>query len=281
MIDLNKLVEQAGDLSPLPASTVRLAAIVSNLDCSLDDVTELIMFDQALTMKLLRAANSAARGSSTPVSNVRDAVLRMGTAQVLTLTVAAGAKPLLQTRVPAYGLSEGALWRHSVAAAVAAETVQIFGPDESPADVFTAALLHDVGKLVMGRFLSPEILDYIKRAQEVDHLGQLEAESLLLNANHGELGGLIAQNWKLPPRVVLGITYHHNPQQGMEAICYLTYLANQLAKRIEAALDNRHYEIEISPEVADHLAVTPAMLNTLYPLAFSRYAEVSRRYNAI
>jgi len=241
----------------------------------------LIMFDQALTMKLLRAANSAANASATPVGNVRDAVLRMGTAQVLSLTVASGAKQLLQARVPAYGLGEGALWRHSVAAAVAAETVQIFSADESPADTFTAALLHDVGKLVMGRFLSPEILDYIRRAQEVDHLGQLEAESLLLNVNHGELGGLIAQNWNLPPRVVQGITYHHNPAQGMDGICYLTFLANQLAKRIEAGLDGRTYEPKIPPDVSERLALTPEMLNDLYPVAASRYAQVSRRYNAV
>ena len=52
--------------------------------------------------------------------------------------------------------------------------------------------LHDVGKLVMGRFISPEISE-LRRAQEVERLGQLEAESLLLSVNHAELGGLIAQ----------------------------------------------------------------------------------------
>jgi HD-like signal output (HDOD) protein len=109
----------------------------------------------------------------------------------------------------------------------------------------------------------------------------LEAESLLLDVNHGELGGLIAQNWNLPPRVVQGITYHHNPAQGMDGICYLTYLANQLAKRIEAGLDGRAYEVDLPQEVAEYLSVTPEMLNALYPLAATRYAEVSRRYNAV
>jgi HD-like signal output (HDOD) protein len=281
MIDLDRLIEQANELAPLPATTVRLTQLVGSPHCDLEDVSELIAFDQALTVKLLRAANSAASGSAIPVGTVKEAVTRMGTAQVLALAVASSARPLLQARVPAYGLDEGALWRHSVAAAVAAETVPAFCRLDVPPESFTAALLHDVGKLVMGRFLSPEILGFIQRAQEVDHLGQLEAESLLLNVHHGELGGVIAQHWKLPPRVVLGITYHHNPDQGLDLICDLTYLTNQVAKRIEAGLDGRQLEFAISGPVAERLGLTPKMLDHLCPVAASRYTQVCHRYNAV
>jgi HD-like signal output (HDOD) protein len=281
MIDLTNLIEQANELAPLPASTVRLAGLIGNPDCHLDEVTELIVFDQALTLKLLRAANSAAAASPVRVGNVRDAVTRLGTAQVLALAVAAGARHFLQTRLPEYGLDEGVLWRHSVAAAVAAETLPAFSSVESPPETFTAALLHDVGKLVMARFLNPEILGLIRRGREVDHLGQLEAESLLLDVNHAELGGLIAQHWNLPPRIVQGIIYHHNPGQGQDVICDLTYLANQLAKRIEAGLDGQIFVLNILPEVAERLALTPKTLDHLCPVAAARYAQVSRRYNAV
>jgi HD-like signal output (HDOD) protein len=281
MIDLHRLIEQANELAPLPASTVRLAELVGSPDCPLEDVAELIAFDQGLTVKLLRAANSAASGSATPVGTVKEAVIRMGTARVLALAVAAGARPLLQGRVPAYGLNEGALWRHSVAAAVAAEIVPAFCHLDVPPETFTTALLHDVGKLVMGRFLSPEILGFIHRAQEVDHLGWLEAESLLLNVHHGELGGVIAQHWKLPPRVVLGIIYHHDPDRGLDLICDLTYLTDNVAKRIEAGLDGRQLDFAISARVADRLGLTPKMLDNLCPVAASRYTQVCRRYNAL
>jgi HD-like signal output (HDOD) protein len=281
MIDLTKLIEQANELAPLPASTVRIAGLIGNPNCQLDEVTDLIVFDQALTLKLLRAANSAASASSIRIGNVREAVIRMGTAQVMALVVAAGVRPFLQTSVPAYGLKEGLLWRHSVAAAVAAETMQAFCKVVTPPETFTAALLHDVGKLVMGRFLSLEILDLIRRAQEVDHLGQLEAETLLLNVHHGELGGLIAQHWQLPPRVVQGIIYHHDPEQGDDLVCDLTYLANRLAKRIEAGLDGRACDLTISDGVAERLALTPKILNDLCPVAASRYVQVRRRYNAV
>jgi putative nucleotidyltransferase with HDIG domain len=260
---------------------VRLAGLVSNPGADLDDVAELIVFDQALTLRLLRVANSVASAPEMPVGDVKDAVIRMGMAQVLALAVAAGAKPVLQTRVSAYGLDEGALWRHSVAAATAAETMQAFIGVAPPPETFTAALLHDVGKLVMGRFLSDEILGFIRRAQEVDHLDRLDAESLLLCVNHAELGGLIAQHWKLPQRVVQGITYHHNPQQGQDVICDCVHLANQVAKRIEAGLDGREYELSILPEVAERLGLTKKVLDDLCPIAALRYTQVRLRYDSI
>jgi len=281
MIDLDHLIEQANELAPLPASTVRLAQLASDPECHLDDVAELIAFDQALSVKLLRAANSAASASVTPVGTVSEAVTRMGTARVLALAVACGARPLLQACLPAYGLNEGALWRHSVAAAVAAETAPSFCDADLPLEGFTTAILHDVGKLVMGRFLSPEILGYIRRAQEVDHLGQLEAESLLLSVHHGELGGLIAQHWQLPPRIVQGIIYHHNPEQGLDAICDFIYLANQVAKRIEAGLDGRKFDLAIEPGVMERLGLTQSKLDNLCPIAAQRYAQVCQRYNAV
>ena len=60
MIDLERLIEQARELAPLPASAARLA--------------ELIELGQALTLKLLRAANSAP--SPFPATRKRVAAIR-------------------------------------------------------------------------------------------------------------------------------------------------------------------------------------------------------------
>jgi HD-like signal output (HDOD) protein len=281
MIDLDQLIAQANEMQPLPASTVRLAQMITEPRSHLEDVVELIAFDQALTVKLLRAANSASNSAVSGIGTVQEAVMRLGMAQVLALAVAGATKPLLRAQVPAYGLSEGALWRHSVAAAVAAEVAGGICKVEVPRETFTAALLHDVGKLVMSRFLSPEVLDYIRRAQEIDHLGQLEAEAVLLSVNHGELGGLIAQHWQLPPRVVQGIIYHHAPDEGLDVICHLTCLANQVAKVIEAGLDGQRADITVPPEVCERLGLDSATLDRLCTSASTRFDQVSRRYNAL
>ena len=281
MIDVAQLIEQAHSLTPLPATTVRLAQLVCSPDCYLEDVAELIAFDQALTLKLLRAANSAASASAVRYGTVKEAVARLGTAQVLAFAVACSTRPFLQSTVPGYGLDEGALWRHSVASAVAAEIVPEICRVEVPPESFTAALLHDVGKLVMGRYLTPEVRGYLRRAYEMDHVAPREAESLVLKVHHGELGGIIAQHWKLPVRVVQGITHHHTPARGMDVICDVTYVANQIAKGIEASVDGRPFELALEPEVTERLGIAPKIIESLCPLAALRYAQVGRRYSAV
>lgn len=281
MVDLNTLIKQANELPAFPASAVRLAELVSRGDCDVQEVAELISFDPALTVKLLRIANSAASASEQRIGTAKEAVLRMGIEQVFALVIACGAKPFLQGAVPGYDLKDGALWRHSVAAAVAAEAVAPFCEQEIPPEGFTAALLHDVGKLLMNRFLSAEILGYIHRAEEVEHCGRLEAEALILGVHHGELGGLIAQHWKLPERVILGITYHHNPVPGMDPICEFTYLANHIAKQIEAGLDHKDSVLVPSVEVLRRLGLNLDALDKFYPIAACRYHAVSRRYNSV
>jgi putative nucleotidyltransferase with HDIG domain len=281
MVDLNVLLSRAHELAPLPPSTVTLIEMSANPDCHLDDIADLVEFDQALTIRLLRAANSAFSASAVPVVTVREAVARMGTQQVLDLAIAAGVRSFLQARVPAYGLDEGALWRHSVASAVSAETAKTYCPISLPPEVFTAALLHDVGKLVMGRFLGTEVLGLIRRAQEVDHLDPLAAESSVLQVNHAELGGRIAQHWRLPPRIVQGITYHHNPGQGGDPICDVTYLANLVAKQVEAGLIGKKLEVSLDPGVVARLGLGPDGFDQICPAASVRYVQVNRRYNSL
>ena len=120
MLDLDSLAQAASNLEPLPASVARLAAAVAVTDPDLNEIIDVIQYDQALTATLLRSANSAASGSLNPVKTVRDAVIRLGTGSVLWLAVQSSARRRLQRAVPEYGLSEGELWRHSVGASLAA-----------------------------------------------------------------------------------------------------------------------------------------------------------------
>jgi putative nucleotidyltransferase with HDIG domain len=281
VINLTEIIEQAIELAPLPASTVRLAGMATDPNCHLGDLADLIAFDQVLTLKLLRAANSAASASALRVGDVREAISRMGVSQVVTLAVAAGARPSLQKGIPSYGLAEGALWRHSVAAAVAVEAMQEFVRIEIPPEAFAAALLHDVGKLVLSRMMSPEIVGFIRHARDTGGLTQPEAESLFLNINHGELGGYIAMHWKMPPRIVAGIAHHHSPEKGNDPICDMCYLANLAAKQIEAGLDGKAAPLGADPDVTNRLGLSAKALEEFSPKASWRYAQVSRRYNAV
>ena len=111
---------------------------------------EIVQFDEALTASLLRSANSSWSASRSEITTVRDAVIRLGASPVLALTLGMnGSGAISGDALPKYGLSEGELWRHSVAASLAAELLTQLAAHRPPPETATAALLHDVGKLVM------------------------------------------------------------------------------------------------------------------------------------
>ena len=288
MIDLDSIIKKTCETAPFPISTVRLAQLMANAEFHMTDVIDIIRYDQVLTLRLLHAANSAASAAQSRVTNVSEAIFRMGTGQILALAVAAGVRPLFgQRAVPRYG--EDTLWRHSMAAAVAAETTQAFCSVPLPPNVFTAALLHDIGKLAIGRFLGDEDLQMIFKARDEEDLTQLEAETKVLGVDHGELGGLVAKGWQMPEDIIKGITHHHNPEAGADVVCDVVYFANQVGKQIEVGLDGggfdfmQVYEEKLSylPGVVKRIGITASRLDALCPVAASKFEKISQRYNAV
>jgi len=211
-IDLDDLIDQANSLEPLPASATRLAEILSQPDWELEDVVDVVSFDPGLTGKLLGLANGVTKAAQDRVSTVDQAVLRLGAGSVLAVAISSGVKPHLNVALPEYGLSEGELWSRSVAAATVADELRNFTERRLPMELSTAALLHDIGKLILGRNLDEALLHYLDSARESEGLSEERAEIEVLGVNHAELGGLVAQNWNLPQVIVDGVSYHHAPQ---------------------------------------------------------------------
>jgi HD-like signal output (HDOD) protein len=224
-------VKAAHGLDPLPATVARLASLVVRPDWSLNEAAHLVEFDPALTGRLLRLANSAAMAGLSPVNTARDAIMRVGIGPALAFAAASGLRKQLKRALPEYGLTDGQLWRHSVASALAVEPIARRARTPVPPECFTAALLHDIGKIVLARFLSPDELKWLAEARDLGG-SSLQAEMEVLGVNHAELGGQIAGHWKLPDRLAAGIAFHHTPDEGHDLVCDVVYLANVAAKRI-------------------------------------------------
>ena len=102
-----------------------------------------------------------------------------------------------------------------------------------PPESFTAALLHDLGKLVISRFVSGSLLKKLDRARDDGAHTPIEAELKVLGVQHAALGGLIAENWRLPAGIVAGIVYHHTPVEGKALVCDVVHVANIVAKHAD------------------------------------------------
>jgi HD-like signal output (HDOD) protein len=277
LIDLDAVCRSARDLEPLPVSVTRLIALLADEDTPISAVAQVVSYDPALTGRLLHLANAAARRGSSPVVTVQDAVVRLGTGAVLTLSVSSAIKRRMSRAIPEYGLSEGDLWRHSVAAAVAAELLPRFAGRSLPPETATAALLHDVGKLVMSRYLRPPVLELLEQARG-SGLQRLEAEREVLLVHHGELAGLMAQAWRLPESIVQAIGAHHDPASVDSPLAYAVHLADVVAKAIGAGLEDDNANPVADTEAMAVLQIRPDVLGAWCQQVAERYAQVAAGY---
>jgi putative nucleotidyltransferase with HDIG domain len=223
----------------------------------------LIELDQALTANVLRMANSVMGSARTQIETVKDAVVRLGTAQIFKLAVGSQVAGPMSTACPGYELAEHELWRHSVAAALAAEYLSEITPQPIPKLAFTSALLHDIGKLLLGRDLGGEVLENILSIMHQEHITFLEAEHRVLGTDHAEVGGEIARHWAFPEPLIEAITFHHDPDQQPSLLLDAVHLSNAVAKFIGVGLGREQMNMDVSSETPKRMGLSIPQLETL------------------
>lgn len=276
VIDHQRLIDAANRLEPLPVSVTRLAALVASDDYDAKDVVEVVSYDPALTAQILRAANSAASGSSKTVSTVHDAVVRLGGGTVLALATSGTVRTgLKQHRDPT---REGFdMWRHAVAAALASELVRNATSLYVPASAMTAALLHDVGKLVLAKALSPHVLQLIAQVAEAEHLAPLDAEKAVLMTDHAALGAIAAEAWSLPEAIIEAVLLHHTPWEASSPLATVVCLADALA---HASASDDPYAVPdvVTIGAVRALEIEPPAYAGLVDGTIQKYTELAERF---
>jgi HD-like signal output (HDOD) protein len=275
LIDLDSLIQSSYELDPLPGSLIRLAGLVAQDSSDINEIERIVAHDPALTGRVLRAANSAANAAGSPITTARAALMRIGAGSLLALALGSRIGGRLQRDVPEYGMAAGQLWRHSVASALAAEVVGGACRAPLPPETATAALLHDLGKIVLCRSLTSPVRELLERAYEEGHHDLREAESEILGVHHGEIGGLIAQHWRLPDGIVMGVTHHHAPEVVDLPVAYGVQVADEIAKAVVAEAP---VPVDALSRACYHLGLEPAALQRCAELVGQRLPAVVAAY---
>ncbi|MCC7132690.1 MAG: HDOD domain-containing protein [Gemmatimonadales bacterium] len=197
-------------LPALPHLYRKLVAELGNPKASMAEVARIIGEDVAMAAEVLKLSNSAFFGPANDVSSIERAVQLLGFETVTMLVLRAGAfKSFVGTPVPATLLV--AIGDHSIRSTRAARIIaRMEGVDRTVADdAVTAALLHEVGILVLAANL-PEyrsVLDQQER--EGGPIGRHERG--LLGTTHAEVGAYLLGLWGLPDGLVEAVAHHENP----------------------------------------------------------------------
>lgn len=195
-------------LPPFPQIVLRLDDACSKPDVGSQSIAEIIEEDPALVARFLRVANSSFYATTTGVTTIRQAILRIGvqeTRRIATATV------LVSRLVQSGPVLASDLWRHSLAVAFASEYIARRSPvlpEQDAKEAFTAGLLHDIGALALMHVAPDEYAS--AEAWARDHSVPLvEAERMCCGIDHVELGGALMTQWQLPETLIQVLDAHH------------------------------------------------------------------------
>ena len=207
------VLETIGSLPTLPVVISRLNALIGNPHTNMQEISEVIAKDQAISVRVIRLVNSAFYGFPNSIGSIRQAIVILGLNTVRNIILGVSVVKVFENGSAPSVFDRHKFWLHTFAVAMGAKLLaQKLGRPE-PEDYFISGLLHDIGILVLDQFFHREFIDIIQNSLK-DNTEYESAEINKLGVMHAEIGAFLAGKWKIPEFLINTIQYHHNPMEG-------------------------------------------------------------------
>jgi eukaryotic-like serine/threonine-protein kinase len=259
--DRKNLLEQVLENPRLPTPPALALQIVDKAgrpDCTIREITGLLKQDPGLCGQLLKTVNSTVFALPRPVASIERAALVLGIKPLRSLVLGLSL-PALQTKTA--DASVWRYWQESVSGAVIAREMAVLLNLPDPDDFLVAALLRDVGSLVL-RELFPSEYEKVASLPAASDAERRTQEEAIFGVRHEEVSATVLESWRLPDEIVEPVRCHHNPEE--------------LSSEVPKKFFDRTWVICIADQLARGRFATPQTLQTLMQLA-ERHLGLSPR----
>jgi putative nucleotidyltransferase with HDIG domain len=235
---LDHYLDGISHLPPAPTLMIKLIELFQRNDGDMDAVVTLIQRDPALATELIRRCNNLFLGDQAPTVEISEAVFQLGFYDVYRITIALFGAKMLASKNDMPDFPFDALRQHSSISAIAAGALaREVGGAEGIA--FTAGLLHDVGKLVLGAAEGKKYVTLMRACQSNGTAPSL-AEKEMFGFNHSEIGARLLKRWGVPDEVNLPVRWHHCEADSthFDSSVFMVSLASHLANKLELPVED-------------------------------------------
>ncbi len=273
----DEVLKNIRSIPALPGGAVRVLQLLEDPNVDIRVVTRAAAYDPALSANLLRVANSAAWGAERTIATLEGAVNRLGLTRVYQAVVASIVGPMSKMPVRGYDIPAGELWNHAIAVATATREIvkelRLPGHEEA----FTAGLLHDVGKIVLGSVMA-EDGDTVADLATREGISFLEAEVRVIGIDHAEAGALLLEHWHLPPALTLAVREHHLPATA-SLTTDLVHLADMLCLSLGIGAGRDGLQYTLSSAVVDRLSLSGRPMERILSRLLEPYAAAREAFS--
>lgn len=207
---IRRITESVLTLPTLPTVVSKMIEMVDNPKTSAASLARLISTDQALTARILKLANSAYYGFSREISTVNMAIVVLGFNTVKDMGLSLSVLDVFKNSEADRRFDVSQFWEHSIACGVGARLLARKYYRRLVGEAFVAGLLHDIGKIIVNQYTHDDFVRVMELVIESE-VPLEEAERQVLGAEHPQIGGWLAEKWRLPAIIVDSIQHHHNP----------------------------------------------------------------------
>ncbi|MCU0578823.1 MAG: HDOD domain-containing protein [Desulfobacterota bacterium] len=269
--DLASLVHRDAELVSPPDIFLQIEKVINDPRSSARQVAHIVSQDPGLSAKVLKIVNSAFFGFQQQIDTISRAVTILGTRELSSLALGTSVMSLFRES-PSSLMHMGLFWEHSLACGICARLLAGFKNFQGLERFFISGLLHDVGKLIIFKYL-PRWSEIVLRSVRDSDLFYYEVERQHLGFDHAQVGLALAEQWKLPTTLEQGLGRHHEalrvPPSAEAAVV-------SLADTIVNALGlGNSGERRISPDIIhifEFLSLPVGIMENLVPL-ISRQIE--------
>lgn len=245
---VRKEIGNISDLSTLSDVASKVLSMVEDPSSSSDSQTlaDIISRDQVLTSRILKLVNSPYYGFPQRVSTLRSAITILGFNVVRGLVLGVSVFDTMNKAILG-------LWEHSFCASIIAGFLAKKVGLKNAEETSVAALLHDIGKIVVFQKYPKDFAEIVRLAKE-EQLSMVEAEESVLGINHAEIGGIVLNSWSLPFSLCEAVQYHHSPfvSKAYISVAYVVHLSNILATAMGVGFSGQDF---VSPVHRDTYSV--------------------------
>ena len=198
------------NMGTLPTIITQLIDVLNNPFSSASDLARIIQVDPVLSSRLLKMVNSAYYGLINDIVDIKQAIALVGFNAVRSLAFCMTIFDNFFELNQKESFNKEQFWIHCLGVGMTAKYIAVGLKLENPGGYFLAGLLHDIGKIFLYQFMVRDFYRVLTLAQ-TRNLSFFEAEKIILETNHAEIGKYIMKQWKLPDALTKTIYYHHTP----------------------------------------------------------------------
>jgi diguanylate cyclase (GGDEF)-like protein len=209
--DLITRLERCKDLPTPPGVAEQIIGLSTDSNSNISSLAEVVSLDPALTVKVLRMANSPMYARAASVNTLEQAVMMFGWNGMLNLALSFSLVSKIESS-STQGLDYNFFWKRSISAAVTAKHLsKVVGIDSRKEDLFLPGLLQDVGMLALDKAMPDMYAGIINEQHQHKVIQQTEKD--LIGVDHALVGAWLLDKWNLPKRIIDLVSISHNEER--------------------------------------------------------------------